>query len=75
MRKSEKRKQKRKLGSSLSTTTKTIENFNLFVKLSNLPLDSNTNQEGELTLYADSSEDKIPLMKAIAMHPPQPEPV
>ena len=55
-----------------------IENYDSFVNLSNLPLDSNVNQEGSLTLYGfsqfddpnlrieyqDSTEDGIPLMKA-----------
>ena len=56
----------------------TIENYDSFVNLSDLPLDSNVNQEGSLTLYRflqfddpnlrikyqDSTEDGIPVMKA-----------
>ena len=56
----------------------TIENYDLFVNLSDLPLDSDVNQEGSLILYGfsqfddpnlqieyqDSTEDGISVMKA-----------
>ena len=62
-----------------------IDNFDSFVNLSNLPLDSDANQEGSLILngfsksydpnlqinYVDSSEDGIPLMRASPMEPAQ----
>ena len=63
----------------------TIDNFNLFVNLSNLPLDTDVNQEGSLSLYrfsqfndpnlridyVDSSEVGIPLVRESPMEPAQ----
>ena len=83
----EEEKKKKEVGQLTTKKGKNymIENYNSFMNLSDLRLESDMNQEGELTLYGvsqcdnpnlqvdyvDSSEGNIPQMRASPMEPAQ----